>query len=171
MIASLLILAIATALVAVHAYRKDPQMLVRSATFTREEGLRLALRLPFALFAAACISEMIPDRMIASVMGPETGLRGIIAASLLGGLLPGGPIVSFPIAVMFAREGAGGAQVIALVSGWSVYAINRVVSYEIPIMGLRFTAVRFIASLFVPVAAALGAELIAATFGLSLTLR
>jgi len=170
MIASILILFAVTAAVALHAWRREPAILERAGQFASREGVRLAMRLPFAFFAAACLSDLIPERAIAAVMGPQTGLAGIVAASVLGGLLPGGPIVSFPLAIMFAREGAGGPQVIALVSGWSVYAINRVVSYEIPIMGARFAAVRMLASLVVPVLAAVGAGLIASRLGLSLRL-
>jgi uncharacterized membrane protein YraQ (UPF0718 family) len=171
MLASLVILALVTLAVALHAWRRDPQIIREARAFSLDQGVRLALRLPFAMFAAACLSELIPDQLIAGVMGPETGLTGIVLAAFLGGLLPGGPIVSFPLAIMFARDGAGGAQVIALVSGWSVYAINRVVSYEIPIMGPRFTLVRVLASLAVPILAAIGAGLVADGLGLSLAIR
>lgn len=170
MITAFLILLAATTLVTFYARGKDPASISRAAAFTRQECLRLAVRLPFALFAASCLADLIPDRVIAAVMGPESGLTGIVAASLLGGLLPGGPIVSFPLAVMFAREGAGGAQVVALISGWSVYAIHRTIAYELPIMGARFAAVRMLASLIVPVAAAVGAGMVAGALGLSLKL-
>ena len=168
MIASFLVLLVATALVAAHAWRRDERSLWRALDFTRDQGARIAIRLPFALIAASCIAELIPDRFVSAVLGSESGLLGIAAASVLGGLLPGGPMVSFPLAIMFAREGAGGPQVIALITGWSVYAFHRVLSYEIPIMGGRFAAVRMLASLFVPVAAALLAGFIAQALGLSL---
>lgn len=171
MIWSFLILATVTAAVAVHANNKNPANIVGAIAFTRNEGIRLAIRLPFALIAASLIAELIPERTIAAVMGAETGLYGIVGASLLGGLLPGGPMVSFPLAVLLAREGAGGPQVVALVTGWSVYAIHRVISYEGPIMGWRFVALRTLASLFVPPAAAIGAGLLAAAVGSSLSVR
>jgi uncharacterized membrane protein YraQ (UPF0718 family) len=168
MITSFLILLTGTVLVAAYAYRKDAANIARAGHFAWDQGLRIAIRLPFALIAASCLAELIPDRVIAAVLGTESGLLGIIAASLLGGLLPGGPIVSFPLAIMFAREGAGGPQIVALVTGWSVYAFHRVLAYEIPIMGGRFAAVRMLASLLVPVTAAIGAGLVAAALGLSL---
>lgn len=171
MIVSLVILALATGIAGYFARRKNPAAIGRAMRFTADEGLRLAIRLPFSLIAASCLAELIPDRVIVAMLGPDTGLKGILLASLFGGLLPGGPIVSFPIAIMLAREGAGGAQVIALITGWSVYAFHRVIAYEVPIMGLRFVALRMIASSFVPVAAGVLAGALAAALGWSIAVK
>jgi uncharacterized membrane protein YraQ (UPF0718 family) len=171
MISSLLILAVATAVAAFYAWRREPAALGRAARFSADQGLRLAIRLPFSLIAASCLAELIPDRYIVAVMGPDTGLTGILLASLFGGLLPGGPIVSFPLAIMLARDGAGGPQVIALITGWSVYAFHRVIAYEIPIMGARFVALRMISSSFVPPASGVLAGLLAAAVGWSIAIK
>jgi hypothetical protein len=171
MIVSLLILACATAFAGYFARARNPAAIARAGHFAAEEGVRLAIRLPFSLIAASCLAELIPDRMIVAMLGPETGLTGIGLASLFGGLLPGGPIVSFPLAILLAREGAGGAQVIALITGWSVYAFHRVIAYEIPIMGPRFVALRMIASSFVPVAAGVLAGALAAALGWTIAIK
>ncbi len=171
MTGSLIILALVTLATAIYAWRIDPAHVTRATRFTADEGLRLALRLPFSLIAASCLAELIPDRMIVSMLGPSTGIFGIIAAALFGGLLPGGPIVSFPIAILLAREGAGGPQVIALISGWSVYAFHRIIAFEGPIMGWRFVALRIAASGFVPVAAGVLAGLLADALGWSIAIK
>jgi hypothetical protein len=171
MISSFLVLLTATVAVAIYAWRRNPTYVRNAGEFTRTEGIRLAMRLPFALIAASAITELLPDRLVASLMGHESGLMGILLASALGGLLPGGPMVSFPIAILVAKDGAGGPQVIALVTGWSVYAFHRVIAYEAPMMGWRFVTLRMIVSAFVPPAAALGAGLIADALGVSLTLQ
>ncbi len=171
MISSLVILGIAVLIAGYFARRRDPAAIGRAAKFTVDEGSRLAIRLPFSLIAASCLAELIPDRMIVSMLGPDTGLTGITLASLFGGLLPGGPVVSFPIAILLAREGAGGAQVIALITGWSVYAFHRVIAYEGPIMGWRFVALRMIASSFVPIASAVLAGALAQALGWSIAIK
>lgn len=168
---SLLILGLATAIAGYFARAKNPEAIGRAVRFTMDEGLRLAIRLPFSLIAASCLADLIPDRMIVAMLGPDTGLYGILLASLFGGLLPGGPIVSFPIAIMLAHNGAGGAQVIALITGWSVYAFHRVIAYEFPIMGPRFVALRMIASCFVPIAAGILAGGLAAAIGWSIAIK
>ena len=95
MLGSLLILVAVTVPVAIYAWRKSSETLPRATMFARQEVSRILVRLPFALFAASCIAELVPQRAIAAVLGSEAGFTGIIAASLLGGLMPGGPIVSF----------------------------------------------------------------------------
>lgn len=171
MIASFIVLLAVTLALAIYAGRQDIGKIQRAAQFTLSDGRRLALRLPFALVAASCVSALLPDNAIAALLGPESGLLGIIGAAAIGGLLPGGPMVSFPIAVVLAKDGAGGPQVIALVTGWSVYAFHRVIAYEGPIMGWRFVTLRMIVSAFVPIAAAIGAGLLATATGVSIDIR
>jgi uncharacterized membrane protein YraQ (UPF0718 family) len=170
MLGSLLILIAVTVPVAIYAWRKSSETLPRATMFARQEVSRILVRLPFALFAASCIAELVPQRAIAAVLGSEAGFTGIIAASLLGGLMPGGPIVSFPIAILFAHQGAGGPQVIALITGWSVYAFHRVISYEGPIMGWPFVGLRIASSWFVPPLAGVFAGVLASIFGLSINI-
>lgn len=166
MIISFLILFTVTAAVGAYTWRHHGGGAIRSAVaFSADEGLRLAIRLPIALFAAACLAELIPDRLIANVLGAETGLTGILIASLVGGLMPGGPMVAFPLALVLAKEGAGGPQTIALVTGWSVFAFHRVIAYEGPMMGWRFVALRFLASAVVPPLAGILAWIVAGAVG------
>lgn len=171
MLGSFLILLAVTIPVAIYAWRKDRQMVPRATTFARQEIMRILVRLPFALVAASCVSELIPEETIAAILGADSGLLGIMAASVLGGFMPGGPIVSFPVAILFAHQGAGGPQVIALITGWSVYAFHRVISYESPIMGWPFVGLRLVSSFFLPPLAGILAGVLATVFGLSINLR
>lgn len=155
MIVSAFILAVATAAVWVFAIRRQPSAVPEAIDFTWREAGRLAVRLPFALVAASCLAALIPDDLVAGLIGAQSGAMGIVIAAFAGGLLPGGPMVSFPVALTLAGEGAGTAQLAALITGWSVFAFHRVVSYESPMMGWRFVALRLIASLPLPVAAGL----------------
>lgn len=170
MLGSFLVLVAVTVPIALYAWHKGHDNVLRATIFTRREVLRIVVRLPFALIAASCIAELVPQRAIAAVLGSEAGLTGIVAASVLGGLMPGGPIVSFPIAIVFAQQGAGGPQIIALITGWSVYAFHRVVAYEGPIMGWPFVGLRIAASWFVPPLAGILAGVLASTFGLSINI-
>lgn len=172
MMISFLILFAVTLAVAVYTWQRHGERAIVSALrFSADEGLRLAIRLPIALFAAACLAELIPDRAIAAVMGADTGLWGILAASVVGGLLPGGPMIAFPMALILAQSGAGGAQMVALVTGWSVFAFHRVIAYEGPMMGWRFVALRFAVSAFVPPVAGILAGVAAWIIGSDLGFR
>lgn len=163
MIVSLILIwGIALGMVA-YALARKPAALGPSVAFAWRQGLRLSLRLPLALLTASFLSELVPGRAVADLIGPESGLAGIGMAALVGGALPGGPMVSFPLAIFLWREGAGPAQLVALLAGWSVFAFHRTISYELPLMGVRFSAVRLLASFLLP---PLAGVLAAGMFGL-----
>lgn len=107
--------------------------------------------IPFALLGAALFSQLIPEQWIVGLIGRDSGLTGIVIASLAGGLVPSGPFVSFPIALTLVQTGAGPAQIVAFLTGWSVYAFYRVMVWEVPTMGARFTWRRLGASLLLPI--------------------
>ena len=110
----------------------------------------VGFRLPLALMLAGFLSQVMPSELVGGSIGAETGLSGIVIASLVGGLVPSGPFVSFPIALTLFKSGAGIPQLIAFVSGWGIFALHRVLIYEWPLMGLRFTALRIAASGLAP---------------------
>jgi len=135
--------------------------------FALKQGRALAIRLPLALLAASFLAQVVPTDAIAQVLGRDSGLYGIILASLLGGILPGGPMASFPLALFIWDAGAGTGQMVALLAGWSVFAMHRVLAYEAPVMGWRFVALRLASSFFLPPAAGILAALVVREFSLS----
>ncbi len=120
----------------------------------------LVIRLPCALLAAAFLIQIMPVEWVSNLIGRESGAWGIVIAAALGGFLPGGPVVTFPIAGVLQQSGAGLPQLVAMISGWSIFAINRLLTYEAPIMGWRFAALRNLSCVALPVLAGLGAELL-----------
>lgn len=118
------------------------------------EHLRtLAPRIPFALVAAECLGRLLPREHVAALLGADAGLTGMLLGSLVGGLLPGGPMVAFPLAIALFRAGADQAPLVALLTAWSLLAINRTLLFEVPLMGVRFTLGRIAVSAPLPVLA------------------
>lgn len=118
----------------------------------------LLIRLPAALMAASFLAALVPESWFASVLGQSSGVTGILLAAVLGGMLPGGPITSFPIALVLFRAGVGTPQMVALLTGWSVLAVHRILAFELPMMGWDFVWRRLVASLVLaPVAGLLAA--------------
>ena len=115
---------------------------------------------PFALFAAMMLAQVIPNQIIAGYIGEETGLQGMAIASIAGGFLPSGPFLSFPIALTLYHTGAGLPQLVAFITGWSVYALFRVMVWELPMMGPRFVMIRISASLILPMVSGIPAGLL-----------
>ena len=128
---------------------------VRQGTGAYQTGLKSAWRmtievLPLLLLAfivAGLVQAMLPRALIAKWVGTESGFRGIIIGSLAGGLAPGGPYVSLPIVAGLIKSGAGIGTMVAFLTGWSLWAVNRL-PMEVGILGWKFTLIR-LASVFV----------------------
>jgi len=111
--------------------------------------LQIAPLLIFAFIIAGMIQVLIPAEMISKWIGAESGLRGILIGTAVGGLMPGGPYVSLPIAAGLLRTGASIGTMVAFLTGWSLWAVSRM-PLEIGIMGWKFTLIRLACTFFFP---------------------
>jgi len=107
---------------------------------------------------AGMIQTLLPRELISKWIGEESGIRGILIGTLAGGITPGGPYVSLPVAAGFLRAGAGVGTMVAFVTAWSLWAVTRL-PMEIGILGWKFTAVRLVCTFFFPPIAGLIAQL------------
>lgn len=144
--------------------RKGASGLVGAGRNAYDTFKTLLIRLPAALLAASFLIQIVPVDRVSDLIGPDSGMTGIVIAAAAGGFLPGGPMASFPIAVVFHEGGAGLSQLVALISGWSIFALHRLLAYEAPIMGWRFAALRSVSCLALPVMAGVSAELLVKAF-------
>jgi uncharacterized membrane protein YraQ (UPF0718 family) len=122
-------------------------------------------RIFMALLVSGFFAVLIPTEMVASWLGEESGVRGILIGSLVGGFTPGGPIICFPIAVVLVKNGAGIPPLVAFLTAWSVFAFHRIVAYEVPLIGVRFVTIRLLSSLVLPPLAGFQAALLEAGLG------
>lgn len=114
----------------------------------------LLLRLPPALLAGVFLAGLVPEQQVVGLLGEASGAYGVVMATAIGGVLPGGPMIAFPLALALLEAGMGVAQMVTLITAWSVLALHRVLVFEAPMMGWRFAGRRLLASL--PVAPAAG---------------
>jgi uncharacterized membrane protein YraQ (UPF0718 family) len=105
--------------------------------------------LVFAFIMAGMIQVLLPQELLAKWIGEESGIRGILLGTLAGGITPGGPYVSLPLAAGFLRAGAGVGTMVAFLTAWSLWAVARM-PMEIGIMGWKFTFVRLACTFFFP---------------------
>lgn len=139
--------------------RREGQ-LEQGGRFALGQAVALVPRILLALVAANFLASLIPGDMISAWAGAESGLQGIAIASLAGALIPGGPVITFPLAAVLMDAGAGVPQVVAFISSWSIFAIHRILLYELNLAGGRFTALRLVLGIPVPILAGLLAGLI-----------
>lgn len=104
-------------------------------------------RIIAGLVGAGFLAELLPVDQIERLFGENAGFGGVILASLLGALTPGGPFVAFAIGASSLKAGATLAPLIAYITAWSTMNLNRSITYELPLMGRQFLLIRLAASL------------------------
>jgi uncharacterized membrane protein YraQ (UPF0718 family) len=125
------------------------------------EFIMLLPRIGIGVIGSGFIAEVLPKELIGAWLGPESGLTGVVIATLGGALTPGGPVVGFSIGAAALKSGAGAPQVIAYSTAWALYAIHRLLMWEVPMMPARIVWLRAAVSLPLPFIAAAAAMLLA----------
>ncbi len=124
------------------------------------EFLHLLPRICIGVVGSGFIAEVVPKALVAPWLGPESGVLGVVIATLGGALTPGGPVVGFSIGAAALKSGAGAPQVIAYSTAWALYALHRLVIWEVPLMPARVVWLRAAVSLPLPFIAAATAMLL-----------
>lgn len=137
-----LLVVIVLIMLAAVAQRRQPAAHHAALGTARRQLLMLAPRLPLALIAATCIAQLLPREHIVTWIGTDSGLSGVLIGAVVGVLLPGGPILAFPLAIALFHAGAGPAALVSLITAWSLIAIHRALVFEVPFLGWRQTAWR-----------------------------
>jgi uncharacterized membrane protein YraQ (UPF0718 family) len=132
------------------AYRRHDGSAMAGLTEATRDFLHLLPRLAVGVIGAGYIARAMPQDLVTQWLGPSTGAGGVTIAALAGALTPGGPVVGFALGAAALKAGAGLPQVMAFVTGWSLYTMNRVLVWEIPTMPIRFVIIRTLVSLPFP---------------------
>lgn len=150
---STLVLVVAAVVLAVIAYLKDPGLPWIGARNGLSMVVFILPRLIPAMLIAGLLQVVVPQEVVSRYFGRQGGLRAIVVASLAGIVTPGGPMVSVPFMVALAHSGAALPSLVAYMTSWSLFGMQRIISWEVPLMGWHFVGVRILASLAFPILA------------------
>jgi uncharacterized membrane protein YraQ (UPF0718 family) len=116
--------------------------------------IRLLPLIMLGVIGAGYIAALLPQETVARWLGPDSGMLGLVIAAVSGALTPGGPVIGFSIGAAALKGGAGAPQVIAYTTAWALFAFQRLLIWEIPVMPRRLVVLRILASLPLPFLAA-----------------
>lgn len=115
-----------------------------------EQFLLLVPRMIMAMIAAGFMVKLIPTEIISRFLGAEAGFVGILVGSVAGLLVPSGGVIAFAIAASFAVAGASTPALVSFITAWSVFALHRVLIFEIPLLGASFVRLRLLSVVTLP---------------------
>jgi uncharacterized membrane protein YraQ (UPF0718 family) len=101
------------------------------------------------LTIAGMIQVLIPKEFFAKWLGKEAGIKGIFLGWIGGLLLPGGPLVVFPILASLYKMGTSVSCLVTLVTAWGLGSIWKL-PIEVGIIGPKFCLMRLASTLILP---------------------
>lgn len=156
---STIVLWIITFTLLIFSWKKGEDTVKKGAQLAWSTTKRNGFLIILAFIIAGFVNILSPEKLVTAWIGPDTGWQGIITAEFLGTLLPGGPYVVFPIIAILVQAGAGLGPVISLITSYSTQSLLAI-SFELPFMGWRFTAIRWTIGLLIPLIAGFTAILL-----------
>ncbi|KMK65011.1 hypothetical protein [Puniceibacterium sp. IMCC21224] len=123
----------------------------------RDGGLVLELlpRVCVALSIAALIWFLMPRDKISALVGTESGIKGLIIATIAGTVTPGGPSSAYALLAVLGVSGADRGAMVAYISAWAMLGLQRVLVWDLPFMGTEFALFRILITLPLPIIAGL----------------
>jgi hypothetical protein len=155
-----LLLWVLVAVLALTAAVRSKALFREGATEGARDFVMLLPRIMVGVVGSGYIAAIMPEDLITTWIGPNSGLLGITIATLAGAVTPGGAVVGFSVGAAALKGGGGAPQVIAYSTAWSLYALTRLINWEVAMMPARVVWLRAAVSIPLPFLAGVGAMLI-----------
>jgi uncharacterized membrane protein YraQ (UPF0718 family) len=159
--ASLLIVALVAIGAGVLCYLlKGPDVFVAVLGDDLELLLSIAPKVIAGVLLAGLLTVLLPHEKVAHWMGARSGLRGLLLAGVAGAVLPGGPMMAFPLTVALRAAGADIGTATAFLGGWCLLNLNRTLVWEMSFFDYDFVLLRYGLSLAVPLMLGIAARFV-----------
>lgn len=110
-------------------------------------------RLVAAQVIAGLIWVLIPRDRLSRLLGGDAGRRGLFIATAAGMMTPGGPQSAFSLLAVIATTGADRGILVTYITSWALLGVERLVVWDVPFMGMDFSALRIAICLPLPIVA------------------
>jgi uncharacterized membrane protein YraQ (UPF0718 family) len=134
-------------------YYKSPEAANRGLTATGSLMLEITPRMIAAFTLAGLFQAIVPQEVIVRWMGHGSGFNGLLIGMSLGGVTPGGPMTHFPVIASLFKMGVGVGPLVAYLTAWSLFGLQRVIMWEIPFLGPKIVILRIAVSFAFPLIA------------------
>ncbi len=112
-------------------------------------------RVAVAQVVAGFVWVLMPHDRVSQLVGPDGGRRGLVIATMAGIITPGGPASAFSLLVLIGSVGGDRGILVAYISSWAMLGLQRILVWDLPLMGVEFSVIRFLVCLPLPILAGL----------------
>ncbi|WP_420427232.1 hypothetical protein [Algiphilus sp.] len=125
-------------------------------------ALRLLLAVaPLFLLGIAiggCLSALIATQAVTRHLGGGVSWRAYGVVVIGGMVTPAGPFAAFPLLLALRQAGVATGLCVAYLTAWATLGLQRLLLWELPLMGADFALLRWAVSLPLPLLAAWGVQ-------------
>ena len=132
------------------AYLKSPSLAFQGGEIALRLLVEILPSLLAGLLLGAMIQVLVPKELVAGWAGQSSGIKGLAFATAAGAITPGGPFVQFPLIASLWQAGAGVGPVTAYLISWTLIGVNKLLIWEVPVMGWRYTIAKTAACVAAP---------------------
>ncbi|NNC77628.1 MAG: hypothetical protein HKN77_06645 [Woeseiaceae bacterium] len=135
----------------------------------RSDGEMITSLLPRVIAAqivAGLIWVLVSRERMSKLVKKSRGKRGLLIATAAGIITPGGPMSAYPFLAILAGTGADRGILVTYITSWALLGVQRIIVWDIPLMGMDFSLLRFAVGLPLPIVAGLIARRIPFTVDL-----
>jgi uncharacterized membrane protein YraQ (UPF0718 family) len=150
-----LFLALAVVMAAICYVMLGPEVFDSAVARDKQLLANTLPRLAAAQVVAGLIWVMLPRDRFSRLIGSNSGHRGLAIATVAGIITPGGPASAYPFLAIIAGAGADRGVMVTYITSWALLAAQRIIVWDIPLMGIEFSSLRFLVSLPLPMLAGL----------------
>lgn len=153
----LFVLIAAVAAFACHAVL-GPEAFADGLARDRQMLADLLPRVAAAQVVAGLAWILLPRDRVSAFLRRNQGRRGLVIAAAAGAITPGGPASAFPFLAILAGAGADRGILVAFITSWALLGMQRIIMWDIPLMGIDFSLLRFVISAPLPIIAGMVAR-------------
>lgn len=124
-----------------------PDMGMNSLTITANNAKEMLSIIPPIFVLLGLLDVWVKRETMIKFMGEGSGLLGILFAFFLGSAAAGPLYAAFPIAGILLKKGSKFSNVLIFIGAWSTTKVPMLLM-EASYMGMRFTIIRLVLSLF-----------------------
>lgn len=118
----------------------------------------LVPRVAAAQLVAGMAWVLLPRERMSAFLNRNRGRRGLVIAAIAGAITPGGPSSAFPFLLILAGSGADRGLLVTYITSWAILGVQRIIVWDMPLMGVDFSMTRLLVGLPLPIIAGLVAR-------------
>lgn len=107
-------------------------------------------RITLAFGIAALLWVLLDAERLKELIQKQRGVMQLVYATILGAITPGGPTSSFSILNLFLASGLGYVIGITYITAWSMLGVQRILIWDMPLLGIDQASLRFLSGFWLP---------------------